>query len=83
MWRCWYNLLPTARALLNVGIIAFWVAAMVPITRLVLLKYRRDLLDVNRRCCRHNGQHGDGKVYFLDVIEGGRISTGERTVDLG
>jgi len=34
-------------------------------------------------CIANSGQHGDGKVYILDVIEGGRISTGERTVDLG
>lgn len=31
----------------------------------------------------HSGQHGDGKVYVLDVLEGGRISTGERYADLG
>jgi nitrogen regulatory protein PII len=31
----------------------------------------------------HSGQHGDGKVYVLDVLEGGRISTGERDFDLG
>lgn len=30
-----------------------------------------------------SGKHGDGKVYVLDAIEGGRISTGERQVDLG
>lgn len=27
-------------------------------------------------------QHGAGKVYVMDVIEGGRISTGERGFDL-
>jgi len=31
----------------------------------------------------HSGQHGDGKVYICEVIEGGRISSGERGVDLG
>ncbi|MDD5577861.1 MAG: P-II family nitrogen regulator [Methylobacter sp.] len=31
----------------------------------------------------HSGQHGDGKVYILDTLEGGRISSGERNVDLG
>src|SRR5664279_3224249 len=31
----------------------------------------------------HSGQHGDGKVYVLDTLEGGRISTGERDPDLG
>jgi nitrogen regulatory protein PII len=31
----------------------------------------------------HSGQHGDGKVYVLEVLEGGRISTGERDPDLG
>jgi nitrogen regulatory protein P-II 1 len=31
----------------------------------------------------HSGHHGDGKVYVLDVLEGGRISSGERGVDLG
>ena len=31
----------------------------------------------------HSGQHGDGKVYVIDVLEGGRISTGERAPDLG
>jgi nitrogen regulatory protein PII len=30
-----------------------------------------------------SGQHGDGKVYMLNVIEGGRISTHERHYDLG
>lgn len=28
------------------------------------------------------GQHGDGKIYVLPVIEGGRISSGERAPDL-
>jgi nitrogen regulatory protein P-II 1 len=31
----------------------------------------------------HSGQHGDGKVYVIDVIEGGRISNGVRDIDLG
>ena len=31
----------------------------------------------------HSGQHGDGKVYVIDMLEGGRISTGERNPDLG
>ena len=31
----------------------------------------------------HSGHHGDGKVYVLEAIEGGRISTGERDPDLG
>ena len=31
----------------------------------------------------HSGQHGDGKVYIIDMIAGGRISTGERNSDLG
>jgi nitrogen regulatory protein PII len=30
-----------------------------------------------------SGQHGDGKVYMLNVLEGGRISTHERHYDLG
>jgi nitrogen regulatory protein P-II 1 len=30
----------------------------------------------------HSGNHGDGKVYVVDVLEGGRISTGERHSDL-
>jgi len=29
-----------------------------------------------------SGQHGDGKVYIIDVLEGGRISSGERDSDL-
>ena len=28
------------------------------------------------------GQHGDGKVYMVDVAQGGRIRTGERGADL-
>ncbi len=31
----------------------------------------------------HSGRHGDGKVYIIDTLEGGRISTGERASDLG
>ncbi|MFM8340617.1 MAG: P-II family nitrogen regulator [Methylomonas sp.] len=31
----------------------------------------------------HSGHHGDGKVYIFDVLEGGRISSGERAADLG
>ncbi|WP_019865297.1 P-II family nitrogen regulator [Methylovulum miyakonense] len=31
----------------------------------------------------HSGQHGDGKVYVLDALEGGRISSGQRHADLG
>jgi nitrogen regulatory protein P-II 1 len=31
----------------------------------------------------YSGQHGDGKVYIIDTLEGGRISTGERDHDLG
>lgn len=31
----------------------------------------------------HSGNHGDGKVYIMDVQEGGRISTGEKQRDLG
>lgn len=31
----------------------------------------------------YSGQHGDGKVYVIDMLEGGRISTGERNPDLG
>jgi len=30
-----------------------------------------------------SGHHGDGKVYICEVIDGGRISTGERDADLG
>ena len=28
------------------------------------------------------GQHGDGKVYILEVLQGGRISSGERGIDV-
>ena len=31
----------------------------------------------------HSGHHGDGKIYIIDMLEGGRISTGERNRDLG
>jgi nitrogen regulatory protein P-II 1 len=31
----------------------------------------------------HSGHHGDGKVYICEVIDGGRISTGERGANLG
>jgi nitrogen regulatory protein P-II 1 len=31
----------------------------------------------------HSGQHGDGKVYIVNTLEGGRISSGERDADLG
>ncbi|MFA5982956.1 MAG: P-II family nitrogen regulator [Methylococcaceae bacterium] len=31
----------------------------------------------------HSGHHGDGKVYIIDTLEGGRISNGERNADLG
>lgn len=31
----------------------------------------------------HSGHHGDGKIYIVDMLEGGRISTGERSRDLG
>lgn len=31
----------------------------------------------------HSGQHGDGKVYVLEVLEGARISDGTRNFDLG
>lgn len=31
----------------------------------------------------HSGHHGDGKVYIVEAVEGGRISTGERSADLG
>lgn len=31
----------------------------------------------------HSGHHGDGKVYVVDSLEGGRISTGERGQNLG
>jgi nitrogen regulatory protein PII len=31
----------------------------------------------------YSGQHGDGKVYIIDTLEGGRISSRERDVDLG
>jgi nitrogen regulatory protein P-II 1 len=30
----------------------------------------------------HSGQSGDGKVFILDVAQGGRISSGERSSDL-
>jgi len=30
-----------------------------------------------------SGQHGDGKIYIMDVLEGGRISNHERSSDLG
>jgi len=30
-----------------------------------------------------SGQHGDGKVFILDALEGARISNGERSTDLG
>ncbi len=30
-----------------------------------------------------SGQHGDGKVYVINILEGGRISSGERDPDLG
>jgi len=29
-----------------------------------------------------SGQHGDGKVFILDALEGARISNGERSADL-
>ncbi len=31
----------------------------------------------------HSGQHGDGKVYIVDVVKGGRVRTGEQDADLG
>ena len=31
----------------------------------------------------HSGQHGDGKVYVMDVIKGGRVRTAEQDPDLG
>jgi len=31
----------------------------------------------------YSGQHGDGKVYVIGTLEGGRISSRERDVDLG
>jgi len=31
----------------------------------------------------HSGHHGDGKVFIVEALEGGRISTGERLIDLG
>ncbi|MCX7106633.1 MAG: P-II family nitrogen regulator [Methylococcales bacterium] len=31
----------------------------------------------------YSGQHGDGKVYIMDMLEGGRVSTRERDPDLG
>ena len=31
----------------------------------------------------HSGNHGDGKIYVIDMLEGARISTGERSADLG
>jgi nitrogen regulatory protein PII len=31
----------------------------------------------------YSGHHGDGKIYIVDMLEGGRISTGERSRDLG
>jgi len=31
----------------------------------------------------YSGQHGDGKVYIVDALEGGRISSGQRHFDLG
>ncbi|BBL71716.1 P-II family nitrogen regulator [Methylogaea oryzae] len=30
----------------------------------------------------HSGRHGDGKVYVVEVKEGGRISSGERGAEL-
>jgi nitrogen regulatory protein PII len=30
----------------------------------------------------HTGKHGDGKVYVLPALEGGRISSGERGSEL-
>ncbi|ATG88762.1 P-II family nitrogen regulator [Methylomonas koyamae] len=30
-----------------------------------------------------SGHHGDGKVYIVEAVAGGRISTGERDADLG
>jgi nitrogen regulatory protein PII len=30
----------------------------------------------------HSGQHGDGKVYVVEVLEGARISTGEKGPDV-
>lgn len=29
-----------------------------------------------------SGQHGDGKIYIMDVVEGARISTRERGADI-
>ncbi len=31
----------------------------------------------------YSGQHGDGKIYIIDMLEGARVSTGERSSDLG
>ena len=31
----------------------------------------------------YSGQHGDGKVYVVDTIKGGRVSTKEVDTDLG
>jgi nitrogen regulatory protein P-II 1 len=31
----------------------------------------------------YSGQHGDGKVYIVDTVKGGRVSTGEVDADLG
>jgi hypothetical protein len=45
-----FNLLPSGQAFLDVRVIAFWVATIIPVTGLVLLgNRRRGLLDINRR----------------------------------
>lgn len=40
------------------------------------------IFDTIMRVAR-SGHHGDGKVYIVETVKGGRISTGEIDADLG
>jgi hypothetical protein len=48
--------LPAGQAFLDVRVIAFRVATVIPVTGLILLGNRRGLLNVNWRYCRY-GNH--------------------------
>lgn len=41
-----------------------------------------DLIFTTIMSVARSGNHGDGKVYLLDVVEGARIATGERSADM-
>src|SRR5262245_9848363 len=81
--RCWRDLDPTFRALLDVGVILFTACTVVPIPLRVVRRRRRRQLNVYRRSIAAGGRVGGIRRWVIPVRIGIRIGVGVRVGRIG